>query len=220
MPVLAIQDALHVRLQDYLQQASLSLSIEQHQKIINYLALLEKWSHTYNLTAIHDPWQMLIRHVMDSLVVLPHLQGTTVLDVGTGAGLPGILLAIARPDMQFTLLDSNQKKIRFVRQACIELQLRNIQSICQRIESHSSEEYYDIVISRAYSDISKFFQQTIDLIGIDGYLLAMKGQLIKNELASLSEQKKPYLVTSLKVPDLEAQRHLIRINNPLNSGKA
>lgn len=204
--------ALLNRLKIYLEQADIALSSEQASKIIDYVLLLNKWNKAYNLTAVRDPWQMLVRHVMDCLVVLPYLNGQSVLDVGTGAGLPGILLAIARPDIRFTLLDSNHKKIRFVRQASIELGLSNIEEACTRIEQWVKNEYHDIVISRAYSDLEQFYQQTQHLIKKTGRLLAMKGQLQPAELHFLQNHPVNYSIVTLHVPDLAGQRHLINIS--------
>ncbi len=215
MPISHI--ALSERLNVYLEQAGIDLSSAQAEQIIEYVLLLDKWNKAYNLTAIRDPWQMLVRHVMDCLVVLPYLNGREVLDVGTGAGLPGILFAIIRPDAQMTLLDGNHKKIRFVRQASIELGLANVESVCQRVEQWDKREYYDIVISRAYSHLQQFYQQTQHFIKKSGYLLAMKGQLRQQELQLLAHEKVTYSVIALNIVGLNAQRHLIKINGLQNS---
>jgi len=204
--------ALLKHLNSYIEHADFDLTSEQTSKVIDYVLLLNKWNKAYNLTAVRDPWQMLIRHVMDCLVVLPYLSGRNLLDVGTGAGLPGILLAITKPNMQFTLLDSNHKKVRFVRQASIELRLTNVEVVCERIEQWDKKEYYDIVISRAFSDLQLFYQQTWRFIKKSGYLLAMKGQLQQEELQFFQHEKVANSIISLDVPKLDAQRHLIKIS--------
>ncbi len=211
MPKSASHAALHGQLCTYLDDTRLSLNTDMTGQIIDYILLLNKWNQAYNLTAVRDPWQMLTLHVMDSLVVLPHLGDGCLLDVGTGAGLPGILLAIARPDIECTLLDSNHKKIRFIRQACLELGLKNVKIACQRTEQWSLEAYYDTVISRAYSDTHRFYQQAYRLLQKTGCLLAMKAVRSKHEMDGLDAENIHYSIIPLYVPGMIAQRHLVRI---------
>jgi 16S rRNA (guanine527-N7)-methyltransferase len=158
-----------------------------------------------NLTAISDD-EMIPKHVLDSLAVLPHICGTRILDVGTGAGLPGLLLAIARSDWQCVLVDSNAKKIRFIKQVIIELKLDNVEAVSSRIENFNNQKLFDTIISRAYSDIQSFYMQTERLCSNNGCLLAMKGK--KPEIAEIQASIK---IIPLKIPYLQAARHLVKI---------
>lgn len=188
-----------------------SLSAGQQQKLLDYIALLQKWNRVYNLTAIREPEDMLYHHLLDSLAVLPWVGSGRLLDVGTGGGLPGIPLAIAKPELQITLLDSNHKKTTFLRQACIELGLGNVAVECQRVDTYAPQQPYDMVISRAFSDLVEFVGLGARLCRPGGELLAMKGTYPHDELVRLPSGFSRNEVIALKVPGLDAQRHLVII---------
>lgn len=183
------------------------VSAAAQQRMLAYLALVEKWNKAYNLTAVREPARMLTHHLLDSLAVLPHVRGPRVLDVGSGAGLPGIPLALARPDWQLTLLDSNHKKATFLRQAVIELRLENVEVICERVETWTPVQGYNTVVSRAFSDLPEFLKLAGRLCAKDGVVVAMKGVYPHEELAQLPGEFLLRDVVSLKVPGLDAERH-------------
>jgi 16S rRNA (guanine527-N7)-methyltransferase len=181
-------------------------------KLGEYVALLEKWNRTHNLTAIRDPAQMITHHLLDSLAVLPHLPaGAAVraLDVGSGGGLPGIPLAIARPDLRITLLDSNRKKTAFLEQAAIELPLANVVVAAARVEAYAPKAAFDVVISRAYSALATFVAQTRHLLAPGGRWLAMKGTLPSEEIEGLPPTVRVVATPPLRVPGIAAKRHLV-----------
>jgi 16S rRNA (guanine527-N7)-methyltransferase len=196
--------------QQKLQQgvAALDLSIAefQQEQLLRFIQLIEKWNKAYNLTAVRDPLDMVSLHLLDSLAILPHVKGTRVADIGTGAGLPGIPLAICRPDCHFTLIDSNSKKTRFVQQAVLELQLKNVEVVHGRVELFKPQLLFSTVISRAFASMGDIVQLTRHLLLDEGLLLAMKGQIPEQELASLSLE---YRVIPLVVPGIVAERCLI-----------
>lgn len=203
--------SLSEKLATGLRQLDLSLDAGQQQRLLDYIALLQKWNRVYNLTAVREPENMLYHHLLDSLAVLPHAGTGRLLDVGTGAGLPGIPLAIAKPELQITLLDSNHKKTTFLRQACIQLGLNNVGVECVRLDDLDPQPLYDAVISRAFSDLSEFVRPAARLCRPGGVLLAMKGVYPHDELARLPAEFAQYEVVALNVPGLEAQRHLVII---------
>jgi len=177
-----------------------------------YIALLEKWNRTHNLTALRDPAQMIAYHLLDSLAVLPHLPqrgGVRMADVGSGGGLPGIPLAVARPDWQVTLIDSNSKKVAFLRQAAIELGLPNVETLCVRVEGYVSPAPFDVIIARAYAALAVFAAHTQHLLARGGKLVAMKGLLPRAEIASLPADIRVVAQPRLEVPDVEGERHLV-----------
>jgi 16S rRNA (guanine527-N7)-methyltransferase len=187
------------------------LSDKQQSRLMEYVELLNKWNKTYNLTAVRRPEQMVTRHLFDSLSICPYVRGKRVLDVGTGAGLPGIPLAIVFPEQQFTLLDSNSKKTRFVLQAVSELELSNVDVVQSRVEEFQSAELFDVIISRAYSSIGDMVKQTSHLLAVDGVFLAMKGV---NPMTEIDELSSNYAVKQnhvIKVPGLDEARHLLEI---------
>lgn len=177
------------------------------QRMLDYLALVEKWNKAYNLTAVREPAKMLTHHLLDSLSVLPHVRGPRVLDVGSGAGLPGIPLAMAQPEWQFTLLDSNHKKTTFLRQAVIELKLNNVDVVCDRVEAWTPSQVFDTVVSRAFSELSEFLQLAGRLCAKTGLVVAMKGVYPHEELAQVSGDFHLRNVVTLNVPGLGAERH-------------
>ena len=189
-------------------ELKISLSLEQQKKLLNFLSLLHKWNEVYNLTAIRDPQQMVSHHLLDSLSVIPHLWAGQWLDVGCGAGLPGLVLAISQPDWQFTLLDSNSKKTGFVQQAVIELGLRNVSVECARVEDWQPAKKFDGIISRAFTGLGDFLGSTRHLISSQGRWAAMKG-IPEQELAGVPDEYRVEKVISLKVPGLQAARSLI-----------
>lgn len=195
-------------LEQGLLELHLELSPDKIKQLLDYLALLQKWNKVYNLTAITNPTDMIILHLLDSLSIISHLQGQTFLDVGTGAGLPGFMLAIARPNWEVTLLDSNAKKTRFLIQTMAELQLQNVKVVCSRIEQWKTEQKFDVITSRAYSDLQLFCEQCLPLCAPSGQLVAMKGKLPADELKTIRN----YQVIPLNVPHLAQERHLICIS--------
>ncbi|MEN6587703.1 MAG: 16S rRNA (guanine(527)-N(7))-methyltransferase RsmG [Sulfuricella sp.] len=203
--------SLDERLAAGLEQMGLSLSKAQRDRLLSYIALLQKWNKVYNLTAVRDPENMLYQHLLDSLAVLPYVGEGRLLDVGSGAGLPGIPLAIVRPELQITLLDSNHKKTTFLRQACIELELSKVEVECVRVDTYAPPQLFDAVISRAFSDLSEFVRLSAHLCRPGGTLLAMKGVYPHDELAQLPGEFRQVEVVSLNVPGLEAQLHLVII---------
>ena len=176
-----------------------------------YLTLMLKWNQTYNLTAITEPNEMVIRHIIDSLAINDFLHGSRICDVGSGAGLPGIPLAIVNPNKHFTLIDSNNKKIRFLTQVKIELKLTNIEIIHARTEQYKPKNCLHTIVSRAFSSINAMLLQTQHLCCKDGIFLAMKGAYPETELAELDPNFKVKWVKELQIPDLDAQRHLVGI---------
>ena len=186
----------------------LEIAAAAQQRMLDYLALIEKWNKAYNLTAVRELQKMLTHHLLDSLAVLPHLRGPRILDVGTGAGLPGIPLALARPDWHFTLLDSNHKKTAFLRQAVIELQLGNTEVACARVEDWNELHPFNTVVSRAFSDISEFIALAGRLCAKDGVVIAMKGVYPHEELKQLPQAFRLCGVVPLQVPGLGAERHV------------
>jgi 16S rRNA (guanine527-N7)-methyltransferase len=197
-------------LSEGLASLQLSLSPEIRQKLLDYVALVQKWNKVYNLTAVRDTDKMLTHHLLDSLAVVPHIATVkTILDVGSGAGLPGIPLALALADTRVTLLDSNHKKAAFLNQALIELQLGNAEVVCERVEKYQQKQLFDLVISRAFSDLPEFVALAGRLVAPGGILLAMKGVHPFEEIAQIKGRFKLSNVTPVTVPGLEAERHLV-----------
>ena len=187
---------------------SLVLDNKTQQNLLDYLTLIEKWNRVYNLTAIRDMEQMVAVHLLDSLAVLPHLWPGNWLDVGCGAGLPGLVLAIARPDWQFTLVDSNSKKTSFVQQVVIQLALKNVKVQCVRIEGMQSEQRYEGIISRAFAETTDFVRMTRHLLAENGRWAAMKGAP-EEELKRLPGDVDVERIIPLKVAGLNAARCLV-----------
>ena len=207
------QSDLKKILSEGLRQLNLAqpLDDKQQDKLIKYVELLNKWNKAYNLTAVRKPEQMVVRHLLDSLSISPFIQGEKILDVGTGAGLPGIPLAILYPERHFTLLDSNSKKTRFVVQASSELELPNIDVVQSRVEEFQPTDGFDTVVTRAYSAVGNMVEQTSHLLLDDGVFLAMKGV---NPITEIEELAAAYIVKEnhvIAVPGLEEERHLLEI---------
>lgn len=178
--------------------------------LFHYLSLLNKWNAAYNLTAIRDLDSMISKHLLDSLAIIPWLKGSRILDVGTGAGLPGIPLAIAQPDRQFTLLDSNGKKVRFLQEVKRHLSLNNLEVVQFRVENYHPDQGFDTVTSRAFSSLEQMVHWTQHLIAKQGIWLAMKGRCPDEELAAL---KYPYRVESYTVQGIEGERCCVLIDH-------
>jgi len=200
-------------LSEGLRQLNLTQTLDnkQQDKLIKYVELLNKWNKAYNLTAVRKPEQMVVRHLLDSLSISPFIQGKKILDVGTGAGLPGIPLAILFHEHHFTLLDSNSKKTRFVVQASSELELPNVGVVQSRVEEFQSADGFDTIITRAYSAIGNMVEQTSHLLLSDGVFLAMKGV---NPTTEIEELATNYIVKenhAIAVPGLEEERHLLEV---------
>lgn len=202
--------ALKPQLESGLDELGLSLTDTQVNQLIQYLTLLEKWNKVYNLTAIRDPKEMLIKHLLDSLAVVPHITGERIIDVGTGGGLPGIPLAICFPDKTVDLLDSNSKKTRFLIQAKAELGLVNTQVIHDRVENYQPKLGYDVVISRAFASMQDMLHWTDHLLSEGGVWCAMKAQQEFEDLTALPGLVIIEETIQLKIPGLDAQRMLIK----------
>ncbi len=197
--------------QAMLVNTELKISLEQQNKLIQLVELLVKWNKAYNLTSVRDPQQMLVKHIMDSIVVSPHLQGKRLIDVGTGPGLPGLPLAIINPDKQFVLLDSLGKRLRFIRQAVLELGLKNVEFVQSRVEEYQPEEKFDVVLSRAFASLEDMLFWCKHLPNNNGHFLALKGQFPDQEIKKLDAQFKFVEYIALKVPKLEGERCLVKV---------
>ncbi len=194
-----------------ISQMGLDVSRETQDKLLAYMALLQKWNKVYNLTAVREPKEMVTLHLLDSLSVLPHIQGNRLLDVGSGAGLPGIVLAIVKPELKVTTIDTVQKKAIFMRQVKGELDLHNLEVVHARVESYQAVEKFEMIISRAFSEIALFVNLTKHLLAEHGVWLAMKGQIPHVELNELDVKNKK--IIPLSVAGLEAERHLVVLEN-------
>ncbi len=201
---------IETRLAEGLAAMRLVLDAAGQAKLVAYLRLIEKWNKVHNLTAVREPGQMVVLHLLDSLAVLPHVAvARSLLDVGTGAGLPGIPLAVARPDLAVTLLDSSHKKATFLRQAKAELGLANVEVACERVENWHPPASFDVVVSRAFAELADFVTQAGHLVAPGGAMLAMKGVHPFDEIARVPPTHRVENVVALRVPSLDAQRHLV-----------
>lgn len=199
------------KLSRLLEQAGISLTDHQKNQLVAYVDMLNKWNKAYNLTSVRDRNEMLIRHILDSIVVAPHLRGERFIDVGTGPGLPGIPLSIVRPECHFTLLDSLGKRVRFLRQVQHELKLENIEPVQSRVEAFPSEPPFDGVISRAFASLNDMVSWCKHLPAQDGRFYALKGLVPDDEIAQLPEGYSVESIAKLQVPQLEGERHLVVI---------
>jgi 16S rRNA (guanine527-N7)-methyltransferase len=180
-------------------------------RLLDYLDLLVRWNRTYNLTAVRDPAEMVTRHLLDSLAVLPHVRGETLADLGSGAGLPGIPLAIARPGLKVTLVDSNGKKVRFLREAARALPLANVK--VQQVRVEDLQGNFDCITARAFASLADMLAWGGHALAPAGVWLAMKGQIEAGELAQVPAAFRVAAVHVLEVPGLDAQRHLVEIRH-------
>jgi len=213
----AAADDLRARLDSGLAALHLSLDARQRDTLVRYVALLAKWNRTYNLTAIREPERMVTHHLLDSLAVLPHLPAVPalrVLDVGSGAGLPGIPLAIARPDWQVDLVDPIHKKTAFTTQAALELGLANVRSHAARVEDLVPEAPYDLIVSRAFAELAAFAAAAAPHLAPGGSLVALKGVHPTEELAELDSTITVTATPTIVVPGLDAARHLVFMQRP------
>jgi len=193
------------------REIGLDLTGSEYTALLAYLALLVKWNKTYNLTAVRDPEAMVVRHLLDSLAIEPLVDGQRWIDVGTGAGLPGIPLAILNPDKEVHLLDSNSKKTRFLFQVKTALGLANMTVHHQRVESYQPQELFDVVLSRAFASLSDMVVSCRHLLDRDGVFLAMKGVYPQDELAVVEGLCMIDAVHAVDVPDLGEHRHLVQM---------
>ena len=194
-----------------LKALGIALPAGAEAALLAYVELLVRWNQAYNLTAVRDPAEMVSRHLLDSLAILPFVSGPDLADVGTGAGLPGIPLAVARPDLKFTLVDSNGKKTRFVTQAMAELKLANVTVVQARTEAWQPAAPFAQVVSRAFASLGDFARLAGGLAIPGGTLLAMKGADPKDEMGALPAGFRVVKVHPLKVPGLGAERCLVEI---------
>ena len=200
---------LQQQLTTLLAQTDIALTQKQQQQLVRYVELLDKWNKAYNLTSVRLPQEMMVKHIMDSLVVAPHLTGYHYIDVGTGPGLPGIVLAIALPETQFVLLDSLGKRVRFLMHVKHELGLDNVTPVQSRVEEYQPSVKLDGVLSRAFASLQDMIDWCSHLIDHSGKFIALKGVFPSEELDSLPAGVKFEQKIALEVPDLDAQRHLI-----------
>ena len=203
--------SLAVALEQGVEKLGLRLPPAAEEKLLDYLALLQKWNRVYSLTAIRDASKSVSHHLLDSLAVVPHLTGDKVLDVGSGPGLPGIPVAIARPDWNVTLLDSNHKKAAFLTQAVAELNITNADVRRERVEQWRPPIAFEVVISRAFSELADFVRLAGHLLAPEGRLAAMKGLYPYEEIAQMPEGYRVDRVVPLTVPGVEGERHLVMI---------
>lgn len=207
------------QLVNLLQRANLILSVQQQQQLLSYLSLLHRWNQTYNLTAVGKINDMLKLHILDSLVIIPWITGERFIDVGTGAGLPGIPLAIAMPDQHFTLLDSLGKRLRFLHQVQHQLGLKNISLVQSRVENYMPASPFDGVLSRAFASLADMLHWCQHLTDSQGRFYPLKGQLTETEMAALPASAQIEQIISLTVPELNAKRHLLIIRHTQASNK-
>lgn len=201
------------RLNGLLMQAGIVITDTQKSQLVQLVELLHKWNKAYNLTSVRDPDAMLVKHILDSLVVSPHLHGERFIDVGTGPGLPGLPLAIINPDKQFVLLDSLGKRINFIRQVILELGLTNVTPVKSRVEEYQTEVGFDGVLSRAFASLEDMLSWCHHLPSEQGSFLALKGQYPAEELAQLPANIRLVACHELRVPELEGERHLLEFKH-------
>lgn len=208
--------SLAPRLAEGIAALGFSIPHETQVRLLQYLALIQKWNQVHNLTAVREPETMLVRHLLDSLAIIPYITGERIADIGSGAGLPGIPLALVRPEWHVALVESHHKKAIFLQQARIELSLKNVEVVADRVENFSSAGGFDTVISRAFSDLADFVRLGGHLCRQgegEGRLVAMKGIYPHEELAQLKPELDPPFVVEkvlpITVPGLEAERHLV-----------
>lgn len=206
---------LRSQLDTLLSQTDLTVSNEQADQLVQLVELLVKWNKAYNLTSVRDPAQMLVKHIMDSIIVSPHLQGNTFIDVGTGPGLPGLPLAILNPNKDFVLLDSLGKRLRFIRQAILSLGLKNVEIVQSRVEEYKPEVGFDCVLSRAFASLEDMLSWCHHLPNENGHFLALKGQYPESEVTNLDSKFEFIESVTLHVPQLDGERCLVKVKRVL-----
>lgn len=199
---------LETRLDEGVNALALTLDTTARERLVQYVVLLHKWNRAYNLTAVRDPEAMMTRHVIDSLTILPWVNGPRILDVGSGPGLPGMILAIVRPELQVSLLDSNGKKVRFQKQVVMELGLPNVMPLHERIEALSKDKQFDQITSRAFSSLNDFISLSRHVLAEDGEWLAMRGRTDRDDV--LPDDVELIGSHDLAVPGDPGERHLVR----------
>jgi len=211
---MSLEQELHDILALGLKDQSLKLSEQQQTKLVEFVLLINKWNKAYNLTSVREPQQMMVKHILDSLAIYPYLaqhNAKRIIDVGTGPGLPGMPLAIAFPDISFTLLDSLGKRVRFMTQCVHTLKLPNVTPVQSRVEEHIPAQPYDIVLSRAFASLKDMLHWCQHLVDSEGLFLALKGQFPQDELKEVSDYYQVIKTESLTVPNLVGERHLVWI---------
>ncbi|QNS15601.1 16S rRNA (guanine(527)-N(7))-methyltransferase RsmG [Mannheimia bovis] len=196
------------KLDRLLAQAEINLTDQQKEQLVGFVRLLDKWNKAYNLTSVRNPDEMLVKHILDSLVVSPHLHGDKFIDVGTGPGLPGIPLAIANPDKQFVLLDSLGKRITFIKNALRELGIKNVTPVLSRVEEYH-EQQFDGVLSRAFASLDDMVNWCYHLPNKNGKFYALKGIYDETEMQAVKNPVELVEIISLQVPELVGERHLV-----------
>jgi 16S rRNA (guanine527-N7)-methyltransferase len=206
-----VNSELATLLQAGLQRLSLDVPAAQQHALLAYIELLTTWNKSFNLTAIREPREMVTQHLLDALVALPYVTRGPVLDVGSGAGLPGIPLAITRPDLDFTLLDSNGKKVRFIKQVVITLQLANVDVVQSRVENYQAAVPFALIVSRAFSSLEQFLRLSRHLLAADGEWLAWKGPIDDAELRAVNGLARVQASIPVELPQQSATRQLVRL---------
>lgn len=196
------------KLDRLLAQAQINLTDQQKEQLVGFVRLLDKWNKAYNLTSVRNPDEMLVKHILDSLVVSKHLQGEKFIDVGTGPGLPGIPLAIVNPGKQFVLLDSLGKRITFIKNALRELEIANVTLVLSRVEEYT-EQTFDGVLSRAFASLNDMVDWCYHLPNPQGKFYALKGIYMENEVQDIKKPIQLEQVIALSVPELIGERHLV-----------
>lgn len=209
-------DALSASFDNVAVNLDFPISELQKQQLINYVLLIDKWNKTYNLTSVRNPQDMLIKHIFDSIVVSPHLQGNHFVDVGTGPGLPGIPLAIMNPDKTFLLIDSLGKRVRFIKQSLYELKISNVTAMQIRVEDLEIAEPFDGVLSRAFASLKDMLHWCQNMTDQNGFFLALKGQVNQLELDEIPTGFTVVDCVNLAVPNLQGERHLIKVKKISN----
>ena len=200
---------MKAKLENLLAQAEIQLTDLQKDQLIQLVQLLHKWNKAYNLTSVRDPQEMLVKHILDSIIVSTYLQGDRFIDVGTGPGLPGLPLAIINPTKQFVLLDSLGKRISFIRNAVRELGLTNVEPVLSRVEEYQPEQKFEGVLSRAFASLKDMTDWCHHLPKENGYFYALKGIYHEDEVQELDKKFEVKDVITLNVPELVGERHLI-----------
>lgn len=203
---------LEAQIEQGLQALGVAADEQARARMLDHLHLIAKWNRVHNLTAVREPEQMVALHLLDSLSLLAHVgDARTMLDVGTGPGFPGLPVAIARPDLQVTLLDSAHKKCTFLEQARAQLQLQNVSVVCERVEAYKPAQGFDLVVSRAFAELADFVSQARHVLAPGGRMLAMKGVYPYDEIARIPDTHRVCAVVELHVPTLDAKRHLVML---------